>query len=376
MRLFFNRSSFLKFRDILFDSICKDGLCTHLLTEKRKRKMIRLASFILLFTVVAFQVNSLAQDLPTGAIAQINIDEGPINAIAYSQSANRLAVAAAESIHIYDGDTYKKLIVFAGHTDSVLALAFSPNGKLLVSGSSDETLRLWNADTGELLRTREEHTGSVNAVAFSADGEKFWSGSNEDPAIRSWFSLDGGRASKKVDTHDIIKPTDVFTATVFSSDGETVVKASTATFPPVGDGFFISLSGAYNSYIFAEHSDPVNVLTLYVKSEILATGSADKAVQLWNIESDDPTKPLHILSGHTGSITTMDFSAHGKFLASGSSDKTIRLWDVATGQHLYTLTGHMGEIGAVTLLGDKALASGSSDGTVCIWDLDKIISSD
>ena len=44
--------------------------------------------------------------------------------------------------------------------------------------------------------------------------------------------------------------------------------------------------------------------------------------------------------------------------------------------NLYTLTGHMGEIGAVTLLGDKALASGSSDGTVCIWDLDKIISSD
>ena len=339
--------------------------------------MIRLASFILLFTVVAFQVNSLAQDLPTGAIAQINIDEGPINAIAYSQSANRLAVAAAESIHIYDGDTYKKLTVFAGHTDSVLALAFSPNGKLLVSGSSDETLCLWNADTGELLRTREEHTGPVNAVAFSADGEKFWSGGQEDPAIRSWFSTDGGKASKKVETLvEIMKPTDVYTATVFSSDGETIVRASTATFPAMGDGFLIFLSGVYDSIILAGHSDPVNVLTLYVKSEILATGSADKTVQLWNIESDDPTKPLHILAEHTGSITAMDFSANGKFLASGSSDKTIRLWDVATGQHLHTLTGHTGEIGAVAFLGDKALASGSSEGTVLIWDLDKIVSND
>ena len=339
-------------------------------------KITQLASFILLFTVIAFQVNSLAQDLPTGAIAQIDIGEGPINAIAYSQSANRLAVAAAESIHIYDGDTYKKLIVFAGHTDSVLAVAFSPNGKLLVSGSSDETLRLWDTDTGELRRTREEHTGSVNAVAFSADGEMFWSGGNEDPAIRSWFSADGGRASEGVSTSDIMKPTDVYTATAFSSDGETIVRASTATFSAIGDGFLIFLRGTYNSSVLAGHADPVNVLTLYVKSEILATGSADKTVQLWNIESGDPTKPLHILAGHTGSITAMDFSANGKFLASGSSDKTIRLWDVATGQHLHTLTGHTGEIGAVAFLGNKALASGSSDGTALIWDLDKIVSND
>ena len=165
-------------------------------------------------------------------------------------------------------------------------------------------------------------------------------------------------------------------ATVFSSDGETVVRASTATFPVVGNGFLIFLGGAYNAMILADHADSVNVLTLYMEGKTLATGSTDKTVQLWNIKSHDPTKPLHILTRHTEGITTLTFFADGKTLATGSVDKTVRLWDVATGWHLYTLTGHTGEIGAVASLEDKALASGSSDGTVFIWDLDKIISSD
>ena len=98
-------------------------------------KTTKLASLMLLLIVAVFLTNGFTQDLPVGAIARINVSEGPVNAIAYSQSTNRLAVAAANTIYIYDANTYEELMVFAGHTDSVLALAFSPNGKLLVSGS-------------------------------------------------------------------------------------------------------------------------------------------------------------------------------------------------------------------------------------------------
>ena len=65
-------------------------------------KITKSASFILLLTVAVFLVNGYAEDLPTGAIARIDIGEGPVNAIAYSRSVNRLAVAAANNIHIYD----------------------------------------------------------------------------------------------------------------------------------------------------------------------------------------------------------------------------------------------------------------------------------
>ena len=355
--------------------------------------MTKLISVILSLTVVIFLANGLAEDLPTGAIARIDVGEGRINAIAYSRVSNRIAITAAENIRIYDASTYKELIVLAGHKDSVLSLAFSPNGKRLVSGGSDETVRLWEADTGKLLRTREEHTGPVNAVAFSANGEKFWSGGNTDPTIRSWYST-GGQASDAA-----FMPTDAFTATAFAPDGEIAVRAFDAASV---DEFLVNvwaegglkpkasivfLFGFNKSGGLSAHADAVNVLTLSAGAQTLATGSADKTIQLWNMEIEDPDKPLHILSGHTAGITAMAFSINGKRLASGSSDKTVRLWDVTTGQHLRTLTGHIGKIGAVTFLGDKALAgigfaeakalaTGSSDGTVFIWDLDKITSTD
>lgn len=356
-------------------------------------KITKLVSFIPILTVAVFLTNGWAGDLPTGAITRIDVGDGPINAIAYSRIANRLAVAAAENIRIYDANTYKELMVLAGHTDSVLSIAFSPNGKRLVSGGSDETVRLWETDTGELLRTLEEHTGPVNAVAFSANGEKFWSGGNKDPVIRSWYSA-GGQASDAA-----FMPTDAFTATAFAPDGEIAVRAFDAA---SADEFLVNvwaegglkpkasivfLFGFNKSGGLSAHADAVNVLTLSAGAQTLATGSADKTIQLWNMEIEDPDKPLHVLAGHTGGITAMDLSVNSKLLASGSSDRTVRLWDVATRQQHPTLTGHTGEIGAVTFLGDKALAgigfaeakalaSGSSDGTVFIWDLSKIISTD
>ncbi len=129
-------------------------------------KIIRLASFMLLLTLVMFLVNGFAEGLPKYAITQINTGQGPINAVTYSQSTNRLAIAAANNIHIYDADTHKELMVLAGHADSVQAVAFSLNGKLIVSGSADKTVRLWEAETGKLRRARDEHTAPVNIVAF------------------------------------------------------------------------------------------------------------------------------------------------------------------------------------------------------------------
>ncbi len=338
-------------------------------------KMTKLASSILLLTVAVFLRNGFAGDLPVGAIARIDVSESPVNVIAYSRTANRLAIAAANDIHIYDADTYEKIMVLAEHTDSVLALAFSPNGKLLVSGSSDKTVRLWEAETGKLRRTREEHTAPVETVAFSVDGKRFWSGSSKDDTIRSWHPRDGGRRSSEISPRDVALMT-----IVCSYKGET--KARGFNIGP--KQFVIYLSGINDWHIEAGHIDSVNVLTLYADGKTLATGSADKTIELWN--KADTDKPLHTLTGHTGGITAMDFSVDGKLLASGSSDKTVRLWDLITGQSIQTLTGHADEIGAVTFLGNKALAgmalakakalaSGDSQGTVFIWDVNKIAAS-
>lgn len=358
-------------------------------------KMIKLISPMLLLTLVMFLVNGFAGRLPKHAITRIDTGKGPVNAIAYAQSINQLAIAAANNIHIHDADTHKELMVLAGHTDSVQAVAFSLNGKLIVSGSSDKTVRLWEAETGKLRRAREEHTAPVNIVAFSLEGEKFWSASRENNMLRSWYSRDGGRWSAKTFSADIVKS---ITTVAFSQHGETFAQAVEMTMAvkdlsTVKDGFedrfefavFLSETdtGKELAPIFTKHREKIVALTISPSSEFIATGSSDWTIEVWKITDTEPLRmdmdlgdPLWILKGHAGTVTSVAFSPSSKMLASGGADQRVRLWDLTTGQHLHTFSNHTSKISTVAFVRDDVLVSGSSDGTVFIWNLDKIVSTD
>ena len=352
-------------------------------------KTTRFASFMLLLTLIMFLANGFTEDLPSGAIARIN---APVNAIAYAQSTNQLAIAAANNIYIHDADTYKELIVLAGHTDSVLAVAFSENGKLIVSGSADKTVRLWEAETGKLRRAREEHTAPVNIVAFSLEGEKFWSASSKNNMLRSWYSRDGGRWSEKTSSQDIVKS---ITTVAFSQYGETFAQAVEMTMavkdhlPTVKDRFEFAVflsetdTGKEIAPIFTKHREKIVALTVSPSSEYIATGSSDWTIEVWKITDTERLRmdmdigdPLWILKGHAGTVTSVAFSPSSKMLASGSADQRVRLWDLTTGQHLHTFSNHTSKISALAFTKDDVLVSGSSDGTVFIWDLNKIVSTD
>ena len=354
-------------------------------------KMTRFASFMLLLTLAMFLVNGFAGGLPKHAITRIDTGKGPVNAIAYAQSINQLAIAAANNIHICDADTYKERMVLAGHTDSVQAVAFSANGKLLVSGSADKTVRLWEAGTGKLRRAREEHTAPVNIVAFSLEGERFWSASRENNMLRSWYSRDGGRWSTKTSSSDIVKS---ITTVAFSRYGETFAQAVEMTMAvkdlsAVKDRFEFAVflsetdTGKELAPIFTKHTQKITALTISPASEFIATGSSDWTIEVWKITDTDPLRmdmdlgdPLWILKGHAGTITSVAFSPSDKILASGGADQRVRLWDLTTGKHLHTFSNHTSKISAVAFTRDDVLASGSSDGTVFIWNLNKIVPTD
>jgi WD40 repeat protein len=89
------------------------------------------------------------------------------------------------NISIFDIETSKVVWKLTGHKDRVKAIAFSPDCRRLISGSSDKTIKVWDVESGWEIKTMTNHTNYVNSVAYSPDGKHFVSGS-EDGTIIIW----------------------------------------------------------------------------------------------------------------------------------------------------------------------------------------------
>jgi len=115
------------------------------------------------------------------------------------------------------------------------------------------------------------------------------------------------------------------------------------------------------------HSSPIWALATAPKGKLLASGSGDQTIKLWDLETGTLRQTL---SGHQDTVWSVALSADGQTLASGSGDQTIKLWDLETGTLRQTLSGHQDTVWSVALSPDgQTLASGSGDQTVKLWDL-------
>ena len=196
----------------------------------------------------------------------------------------------------------------------VEALAFSPDGRLLATGSYDGTTKLWNIATGDTIATLTGHTNEVNSLAFSPDGRL--------------LATDSGTAKLwNIATGDVIA----------------------------------TLTG---------HTDGTSNLAFSPDGRLLATGSSDRTTKLWNIATGNV---IATLTGHTGWVTSLAFSPDGRLLATGSydefGDRTVKLWNIATGDVIATLAGHTGNVTSLAFSPDgRLLATGHDDGTASLWN--------
>lgn len=206
-----------------------------------------------------------------------------------------------------------QLIVQLGHTNVVRAVAFSKDGRLILTGSDDRSAILWDGETGKEIRGFKGHTDEIRAVAFSPDGSQVLTGGAA--AIARLWDTATGREVRRFETSSV-----GFHSVALSPDGRLVAAACT-----------------------------------------------DKLARLWDAKSGEELKRVE---GHTGAVTAVTFSPDSSVLLTGSEDNTARMWNVATGEEIRKLEGHKGKIAAVAVSSDGKLAlTGSGDNSARLWEM-------
>ncbi len=154
------------------------------------RRLARRAHFpvaAMLLLALAMTGSASAQvSLPLrGASGEMILGLGTLEAAVYSPDGKHIATAGSLGVFLWDAETGALLRTFRGHTDWVRSVAFSPDGKRVLTGSDDSTAKLWDAETGQEIRTFLGHTYSVYSVAFSPDDKRVLTGSGDGTA-RIW----------------------------------------------------------------------------------------------------------------------------------------------------------------------------------------------
>jgi WD40 repeat protein len=258
------------------------------------------------------------------------------------------------------------------HGHFLMALAFTPDGKQVLSAGQDQKVRMWDVATGKELWESGEHVGRFFCLALSPDGKTAAASGdgNKGPAGPEnafVLILDAltGKTIRELEMRrlkmDDAPGISVVDALAFLRDGKTL---AVTAFPHIR---LYDWSVGKETRRFPDPYGGSKTLAVSPDGNTLAAGRHDGIVRLWDLTGG---KELHELKGHKEMVYSVAFSPDGKTLVSGGEDRTVRVWEVASGRLLHLLEGHGGRVTAVAFRNDgKTVASGGDDAAVHLWDV-------
>lgn len=300
-------------------------------------------------------------------------------ALAFSPSGRFIASGHRDGVKLWDNtvkpkqqagyaiDDYQQTLEFRGHKDYVSKLAFSPDGKTLLTGGKDGTIQAWDTATGSHRFTVTGHIEGTHDLMFNLNGDTLISLNQpfNPPGNfqqQRWDFNAGDQLSTRflgIEAYSMMLSPDGKMLAAHDSSNKCVLWDINADPPRIVDQFILKgypKSGLNVKFAFS------------ADGRMLGTGGEGGLVHVWSLIESQKIRHRFTVKGHKHNIRTLAFSPDGKMLASGGKGGKLCLWHVADGVSLFTSTAHKSLINAVTFSPDsKILASGGKK--LYLWDI-------